>query len=59
MLKRVPPAPTGQILYVGDHIYGDIVKAKQAIGWRTLLVVPELAVELQVQESTKVGKGGG
>eukprot|EP00983_Pelagomonas_calceolata_P093954 1157834-Pelagomonas_calceolata.AAC.2 len=44
-----------QVLYAGDHIYGDIVKAKQAIGWRTLLVVPELDVELALQEQAKVG----
>ncbi len=43
-----------QVLYVGDHIYGDIVKAKKAIGWRTMLVVPELQLELQLQEETKV-----
>ncbi|KAF5835375.1 purine 5'-nucleotidase [Dunaliella salina] len=42
-----------QVLYAGDHIYGDIVKAKQAIGWRTLLVVPELDVELALQEQAK------
>lgn len=42
-----------QVLYVGDHIYGDIVKAKKAIGWRTMLVVPELDLELQLQEETK------
>lgn len=39
---------------MGDHIYGDIVKAKKAIGWRTMLVVPELELELQLQEETKV-----
>lgn len=44
-----------QVLYVGDHIYGDIVKAKKGVGWRTMLVVPELEVELKLQESTKVG----
>jgi len=42
-----------QVLYVGDHIYGDIVKAKKATGWRTMLVVPELEVELALQERTK------
>jgi ribonucleotide monophosphatase NagD (HAD superfamily) len=43
-----------QVLYVGDHIYGDIVKAKKEIGWRTMLVVPELQLELQLQEETRV-----
>ncbi|KAL0965576.1 hypothetical protein UPYG_G00283130 [Umbra pygmaea] len=36
------------ILYVGDHIFGDILKSKKRQGWKTFLVVPELANELQV-----------
>eukprot|EP00798_Chlamydomonas_sp_ICE-L_P013215 gene13215-19051_t len=30
-----------QIMYVGDHIYGDIVKSKKTIGWRTMSVYQE------------------
>uniref|UniRef100_A0A8B9RN34 5'-nucleotidase, cytosolic II, like 1 n=1 Tax=Astyanax mexicanus TaxID=7994 RepID=A0A8B9RN34_ASTMX len=37
-----------EILYVGDHIFGDILKSKKRQGWKTFLVVPELAKELQV-----------
>ncbi|XP_057306324.1 cytosolic purine 5'-nucleotidase-like isoform X2 [Hydractinia symbiolongicarpus] len=36
------------ILFVGDHIFGDILKSKKQQGWRTYLVVPELAQELDV-----------
>lgn len=36
------------ILYIGDHIFGDILKSKKRQGWKTFLVVPELAHELQV-----------
>jgi len=36
------------VLYVGDHIYGDILKSKKIRGWRTFLVVPELQHELHV-----------
>lgn len=36
------------VLYVGDHIFGDILKSKKDRGWRTFLVVPELAHELSV-----------
>uniref|UniRef100_A0A8C4RDI8 5'-nucleotidase, cytosolic II, like 1 n=1 Tax=Erpetoichthys calabaricus TaxID=27687 RepID=A0A8C4RDI8_ERPCA len=36
------------ILYVGDHIFGDILKSKKRQGWKTCLIVPELAKELQV-----------
>ncbi|KAM8829291.1 cytosolic purine 5'-nucleotidase-like isoform 4-T6 [Spinachia spinachia] len=41
------------ILYVGDHIFGDILKSKKRQGWRTFLVVPELTKELQVWDQKK------
>jgi 5' nucleotidase family len=31
----------------GDHIFGDILMSKKTLGWRTLLVVPELETELR------------
>ena len=34
------------ILYVGDHIYGDIVRLKKDCNWRTALVVEELREEV-------------
>lgn len=37
-----------QILYVGDHIYGDIVRSKKESLWRTCLVVEELPPEIQM-----------
>lgn len=36
------------VLYIGDHIFGDILKSKKIRGWRTFLVVPELHEELHV-----------
>lgn len=36
------------VLYVGDHIFGDILKSKKIGGWRTFLIVPELVQELHV-----------
>lgn len=36
------------VLYVGDHIFGDILKSKKIRGWRTFLIVPELIQELHV-----------
>ncbi|CAJ1070781.1 '-nucleotidase%2C cytosolic II, like 1 isoform X2 [Xyrichtys novacula] len=41
------------ILYVGDHIFGDILKSKKRQGWKTFLVVPELGKELKVWEERK------
>lgn len=36
-----------QILYIGDHIYGDIVRLKKDCAWRTALVVEELEDEIK------------
>lgn len=36
-----------EILYIGDHIYGDIVRLKKDCAWRTALVVEELEDEIQ------------
>lgn len=36
-----------EILYIGDHIYGDIVRLKKACAWRTALVVEELDDEVK------------
>ena len=36
------------VLFIGDHIFGDILKSKKQNGWRTYLVVPELTQELDV-----------
>lgn len=35
-----------EILYIGDHIYGDIVRLKKDCAWRTALVVEELDDEV-------------
>ncbi|MGE0761939.1 MAG: HAD-IG family 5'-nucleotidase [Bdellovibrionales bacterium] len=36
-----------EILYIGDHIYGDIVRLKKDCAWRTALVVEELGDEIE------------
>ena len=38
-----------EILYIGDHIYGDIVRLKKDCNWRTALVVEELGQEIAAQ----------
>ena len=40
-----------QMLYVGDHIYGDILSSKLTSTWRTALVVSELEEELEARRS--------
>ncbi|MDF1646810.1 MAG: HAD-IG family 5'-nucleotidase [Legionellaceae bacterium] len=39
-----------EILYIGDHIYGDILRLKKACNWRTALVVEELGAEIRAQK---------
>lgn len=34
------------ILYIGDHIYGDILRLKKDCNWRTAMVIEELADEI-------------
>ncbi|MCP4500075.1 MAG: HAD-IG family 5'-nucleotidase [Deltaproteobacteria bacterium] len=42
-----------EILYVGDHIFGDILRSQKDSKWRTCLVVEELEVEISCfMEST-------
>lgn len=43
-----------KILYVGDHIYGDILRSKRSLGWRTCLVIPELDHEARVAKEENV-----
>jgi HAD superfamily 5'-nucleotidase-like hydrolase len=35
-----------EILYIGDHIYGDILRLKKDCGWRTAMVIEELDTEV-------------
>jgi HAD superfamily 5'-nucleotidase-like hydrolase len=39
-----------RVLYVGDHIYGDILRVKKSHVWRTAMVVQELENELVTSE---------
>ena len=36
-----------RVLYVGDHIYGDVLSAKKQTAWRTLMIVQEMEAELE------------
>ncbi len=42
-----------EIMYFGDHTYGDILRSKKSLGWRTAMVVEELEDELKT--SAKLG----
>lgn len=44
-----------QLLYVGDHIFSDVVRSKRTLGWRTMLIVPELEHEINtLRDSSSV-----
>ena len=37
-----------QVMYVGDHLWADVIRCRKNCQWKTLLIVPELAQELAV-----------
>ena len=39
-----------EVMYVGDHIYGDILRSKKHVSWHTLLLIPELGSTLELLE---------
>lgn len=41
------------ILYVGDHIYGDILKSKRTSHWRTCIIVPELLFQIRAEKEVE------
>ena len=41
------------VLYVGDHIYGDILRSKKESAWRTAMIVQEMAGESVAMEKTR------
>jgi len=49
-LEKTLGAGGDEILYFGDHTYGDILLSKKALGWRTAMLVPELDREIRVTQ---------
>lgn len=43
-----------QVLYVGDHMFSDILRSKRTLGWRTCLIIPELENELEIIRREKI-----
>jgi uncharacterized protein (UPF0335 family) len=44
-------APPARVLYVGDHMWGDVHVSKSALRWRTALVLRELEAEIEALEA--------
>lgn len=52
-LERLLKVASDEILYVGDHIYGDVLRAKKEAAWRTMMIVQEMRAELRVHEEVQ------
>jgi HAD superfamily 5'-nucleotidase-like hydrolase len=39
------------VLYVGDHIYGDMLRSKKESSWRTAMIIQELDAEIAAHEA--------
>ena len=37
-----------EIMYVGDHLYADVLRSKRTLGWRSMFIMPELEEEIRV-----------
>jgi HAD superfamily 5'-nucleotidase-like hydrolase len=47
--ERMVSGSGENVLYIGDHIYGDIVRSKRDSSWRTTMIIQEMGVELEKQ----------
>jgi HAD superfamily 5'-nucleotidase-like hydrolase len=45
-LERLLGVTGDRILYVGDHIYGDILRSKKESSWRTAMIIQEMTNEI-------------
>ena len=52
-LERALAVNGDEVLYVGDHIYGDILRSKKDSAWRTAMIIQELETEVAAYEDCK------
>jgi HAD superfamily 5'-nucleotidase-like hydrolase len=45
------PLAGDEVFYVGDHIYGDVLRTKKETAWRTMMIVQEMAAEIAVHDA--------
>ncbi len=50
-LERALGVVGDEVLYVGDHIYGDILRSKKESAWRTAMIIQELEGEVLAHDS--------
>ncbi len=49
--ERALNVQSNQVVYVGDHIYGDILRSKKDSAWRTIMVIQELDNEIHAHDA--------
>lgn len=42
-----------EVLYVGDHIFGDILRSKKESAWRTAMIIQEMETEIEAHVACK------
>ncbi len=52
-LERALGTSGDRILYIGDHIYGDILRSKRESAWRTGMIIQEMEVEVNATEACR------
>jgi HAD superfamily 5'-nucleotidase-like hydrolase len=50
--ERLAAHSGDEILYIGDHTFGDILRAKELSRWRTAMVIQELEHEIECEGAT-------
>jgi hypothetical protein len=48
--ERLAGCSGDHVLYIGDHIYGDMLRSKKSSNWRTAMIIQELEGEIETQE---------
>jgi len=51
LLERHLGGGGDRVLYVGDHIYGDVLRAKKESAWRTAMIIQEMDAEQMALEA--------
>lgn len=51
--ERMIDAQGDRVLYIGDHIFGDILRSKKDSSWRTVMIIQEMDHELDAIDRTR------
>src|SRR6185436_20030738 len=49
--ERMVGISGSNVLYIGDHIYGDILRSKKESSWQTAMIIQELDQEISAHEA--------